>query len=85
MGLDDERGALFDELVNEYNATEDAETRKELSWQMQVRNYENNYVIPLYFMNEMICYNAASVEFPEDIYAVTGNTYMRWEDWSMLR
>ena len=85
MGLDDERGALFDELVNAYNATSDAETRKELSWQMQVRNYENNYIIPLYFMNEMICYNAASVKFPEDIYAVTGNTYMRWEDWSMLK
>lgn len=84
MGLDEERGAMFDDLMNAYNATADAEERKELSWQMQVLNYENNYIIPLYFMNEVVCYNTANVELPEDIYAVTGNTYMRWEDWTIL-
>lgn len=75
---------MFDDLMNAYNATADAEERKELSWQMQVLNYGNNYIIPLYFMNEVVCYNTANVELPEDIYAVTGNTYMRWEDWTLL-
>lgn len=84
MGLDEERGAMFDDLMNAYNATADAEERKELSWQMQVLNYENNYIIPLYFMNEVVCCNTANVELPEDICAVTGNTYMRWEDWTIL-
>lgn len=83
-GALEERGEIFDDLMNQYNATDDAVTRKELSLKMQALNYEHNYIIPLYFMNEIVCYNTENVELPEDIFAVSGSTYMKWEDWKIL-
>ncbi len=84
MGQFEERGEIFDDLMNQYNGTADVTERKEISWKLQAAGYENCYMFALYFMNNCVCYNTKRVEIPEEIYSVDGNTYMRWSEWKIL-
>ena len=84
MGQLEERTAMFDELMNSYNTTADAEARKELSWKMQALNYENAYMLPAYVLNQTVMYNTASVEVPEAALEAGGVNYC-WSQWKMLK
>lgn len=84
MGQNEERGEIFDDLMNQYNATADAAERKDISWKLQAAGYEHCYMFALYFMNNCVCYNTANLQIPEEIYSVDGNTYMRWNEWKIL-
>ena len=76
--------AMFDELMNAYNTTADAEARKELSWKMQALNYENAYMLPAYVLNQTVMYNTAAVEVPETALEAGGVNYC-WSQWKMLK
>ena len=84
MGQLEERTAMFDELMNAYNTTADAEARKELSWKMQALNYENAYMLPAYVLNQTVMYNTAAVEVPETALEAGGVNYC-WSQWKMLK
>lgn len=84
MGQLEERTAMFDELMNSYNTTADAEARKELSWKMQALNYENAYMLPAYVLNQTVMYNNASLEVPEAALEAGGVNYC-WSQWKMLK
>lgn len=84
MGQLDERTAMFDDLMNAYNTTNDSAERKDLSWQMQALNYEYAYMLPAYVSNFNVVYNAVSVQVPEDC-LTGGGQYYNWSQWEMLK
>lgn len=84
MGQLDERTALFDDLMNSYNTTNDSAVRKDLSWQMQALNYEYAYMLPAYVSNFNVVYNTSSVQVPEDC-LTGGGQYYNWSQWKMLK
>lgn len=84
MGQVEERTALFDDLMNAYNGTSDAEERKDLSWKMQALNYEYAYMIPAYILNNIVAYNTAHIQIPEECFEASGGNYYKWENWKML-
>ena len=84
MGQAEERAELFDDLMNAYNGTSDAEERKELSWKLQALNYEYAYMIPAYILNNIVAYNTAHIQIPEECFEASGGNYYKWESWKML-
>lgn len=85
MGMTEERGELFDALLDAYNASGDSEERKEIACQLQALNYEYCWGIPAYILNNCVCYNTANVQVPENVFAVGGTTNFRWNEWKMLK
>lgn len=84
MGQLEERTALFDDLMNAYNGTSDADKRKEISWKMQALNCEYAYMIPAYILNNIVAYNTAHIQIPEECFEASGGNYFKWENWKML-
>ena len=84
MGKHEERGALFDDLLKQYNASSDAAVRKDLAWKMQALNYENAYLLPAYILNNSVVYNTANIVVPEEVFEVDGGNMYCWDKWAVL-
>ena len=84
QGKHEERGAFFDDLMAQYNASSDTAVRKDIAWKVQANNYENCYLIPAYILNNSVVYNTANIVVPEQVFEVDGGNMYCWDQWAVL-
>ena len=84
QGKHEERGAFFDDLMAQYNASSDSAVRKDIAWKVQANNYENCYLIPAYILNNSVVYNTANIVVPEEVFEVDGGNMYCWDKWAVL-
>ena len=86
MGLEEERGAIFDAAYADYNAaTTDAEA-KAAADELQVLGYQTCYIIPAYSLNTIQMYNTSRLSIPEDIFELDNQLGRNWkfEEWTLV-
>lgn len=82
MGNHEERGAIYDALVDEYRANPVLEERIEIAKKLQAQAFEDCYALSGYMYTNYQAYNAANVSVPEG--ALTNVGGHQWADWAMI-
>lgn len=83
-GMDD-RQALFNAVIDQYNATSDFEAQKALAWTLQTNGVEYCAISPVVGINTLALYNAARVNVPQEIFDVDWSTRdWKFESWSLV-
>lgn len=84
LGMEEERGEVFDADATGYFATGDDAELKKIADRLQANDYKYRYTIPCYTLNTVQMYNAAHISIPADIFSVTNCTNYRFNEWSLI-
>lgn len=76
-----ERG--YDDIYTLYDSNV-GEKRIEYAHKLMEMNFEDNYELPCFTVNNTVVYNTAKILVPEVVFQVEATTHMEWENWRVL-
>lgn len=85
VGSADIRQVMFNDVIDEYNATTVFEEQLELAWQLQSNGLSFCGISPVVGINTLALYNSARVNIPLDAFIIDWSTRnWQFENWSMV-
>lgn len=73
----------YDEIYAKYDSTI-GEERIKWAHKLMEMNFEDNYQIPGFTLDNCIIYNNKNISIPEGVFEMEGTTHMEWENWRVL-
>lgn len=83
LGDINRRKERYDALYQLYD-TSVGEKRVEYAQELMKRNFEDNYIIPAYVLNNVVCYNKTNIFVPDNVFNNEGTCEYKWHEWKML-
>ena len=73
----------YDALYNLYD-TSVGEARVQYAQELMELNFEDNYFIPLFVLNNVVVYNKNNIYVPNNVFNNEGTSEYKWHEWKML-
>lgn len=81
--VDERKDRGYDEIYAKYEATT-GEERIKYAHKLMEMNFEDNYELPCFTLNNCVIYNTKNISVPEGVFEMEGTTYYEWENWRVL-